>query len=196
MQSSARCTASASLAARLRRAPTGLACLQLRASLCALRSRQLLGGTLADAILRLPDRCDLVQERLILAAMGWQGRFIAHPAVVGYWVQHEGNESRRQYPDQDRQIKRMVEWLDDLMDEPGVADKAIDDFETWIQAMPTAHVMAWGTLLTEQGGRYAETMGEILLKELQGRVQEVREMPDAVVAGLRDMRLPEPALVP
>lgn len=152
------------------------------------------GAAFDRALERLPDRCDLVQERLVLAAMGRQGRFVAHPAVVGYWVQHEGNESRRQYPDQDRQLKRMVEWLDDLMDEPGVADKAIDDFETWVQMMPTAHVMAWGTLLTEQGGRYAETMGEILLKELQGRVQEVREMPDAVVAGLRDMRLPEPAM--
>jgi hypothetical protein len=48
-----------------------------------------------EACRATPIGCDLYAERIILAELVKQGPAVCDPAIVGYWVQHEGNESRR-----------------------------------------------------------------------------------------------------
>jgi hypothetical protein len=50
-----------------------------------------------QALRRCPMRgCDIYLERILLAELGRLGPAIADPAMVGYWVQHEDNESAKQ----------------------------------------------------------------------------------------------------
>jgi hypothetical protein len=48
-----------------------------------------------EAVRNVPKDADLFAERSILAELGRLSDFIYDPAVCGYWVHHEGNESRR-----------------------------------------------------------------------------------------------------
>lgn len=49
-----------------------------------------------EAIRRVPKTADLFAERSVLAELGMLGEVCCDPAVVGYWVQHETNESKFQ----------------------------------------------------------------------------------------------------
>jgi hypothetical protein len=57
---------------------------------------------------RVPADADLFAERSILAELARLGPAVCDPAIVGYWCQHEGNESRNQQPDADRQFRVML----------------------------------------------------------------------------------------
>ncbi len=122
-----------------------------------------LGELRAKALERMPDDCALYNERLILAAMGPGGRFISDPCLAGYWVQHEGNESRHQHPDQPRQTVKAVEWLDTLMDEID-SEKALRDMDIWAAMMPLGHCIMWAECVALQGGRWEPKVGGIMAK--------------------------------
>jgi hypothetical protein len=121
------------------------------------------GERFTKALERMPDDCALYNERLILAAMGPGGRFISDPCLAGYWVQHEGNESRHQHPDQPRQTVKAVAWLDDLMDEIDT-DKALRDMDIWAAMMPLGHCIMWAECVAMQGGRWEPKVGAIMAK--------------------------------
>lgn len=60
----------------------------------------------------LPERCDLFAERIVPATLTRFGPPVCDPLVAGYWVQHDGNESKNQHPDADRQYRAMLPVLD------------------------------------------------------------------------------------
>lgn len=72
-----------------------------------------------QAVRNVPDNADLFAERSILAELGRLGQCVVDPATVGYWVQHEGNESRVQNAagDAPRQLAVMCKHVDPLMEE-------------------------------------------------------------------------------
>lgn len=49
-----------------------------------------------DAVRRCPKDSDLFNERTLLAELGRLNPIVCDPAIVGYWCQHENNESRAQ----------------------------------------------------------------------------------------------------
>jgi hypothetical protein len=80
------------------------------------------------AVRRVPRDCDLFAERLVLAELCGLGPAVCDPAIVGYWVQHEGNESRRQsaaggcdlqYPAMAARLDALLEGLPDWRDALG-----------------------------------------------------------------------------
>jgi hypothetical protein len=144
------------------------------------------GPAFDEALDRMPRDTDLFAERMILAGIGLRSKVVADPVLAGYWVQHEGNENRKQHKDQDRQTLRAIHWTDSLIDELDEEEReqAFTAFDGWCAMMPVGHVMAWLQTVVPQRGRYADRIGEILLKNVQGRVEAVRPMPDAVAAGL------------
>jgi hypothetical protein len=79
------------------------------------------------AIRRCPKDCDLYNERIVLAELGRDADVICDPATMGYWVQHEGNESKRQVRHGGRvgQFPRLVERI----------DAALADRPDWHQAL-------------------------------------------------------------
>ena len=48
------------------------------------------------AVANVPPNADLFAERSILAELATLGPAVCDPAIVGYWTQHESNESRKQ----------------------------------------------------------------------------------------------------
>jgi hypothetical protein len=70
------------------------------------------------AIRRCPSEgCDLYNERIVIAELASRADVICDPATVGSWVQHEGNESKRQVRAGGRtdQYPVLVERLDALL---------------------------------------------------------------------------------
>jgi hypothetical protein len=69
------------------------------------------------AVERVPNNSDLYAERTVLAQLCQHGHACCDPAIVGYWVMHEGNESRRQLSagDAERQFHVMGAEVDALM---------------------------------------------------------------------------------
>ncbi len=130
------------------------------------------GDRFTAALERMPDDCALYNERLILAAMGPGGRFIADPCLAGYWVQHEANESRNQHPDQPRQTVKAIEWMDTLMDESD-SEKALKDLDLWAAMMPVGHCYAWAECVAGQGGRWEPKVGGILAKHVKAALPGV-----------------------
>ncbi len=131
------------------------------------------GDRFTKALDRMPDDCALYNERLLPAAMASGGRFIADPSLAGYWVQHSGNESRKQHPDQPRQTVKAIEWLDCLMEDDGVAEKAMTDLDLWCAMMPVGHLYTWAECVAHQGGRWEKRIGEILVKHVKSGLPRV-----------------------
>jgi hypothetical protein len=69
------------------------------------------------AVNRVPKDSDLFAERTVLAELGTLGAVVCDPAIVGYWCQHESNESRRQVlaGESIRQFERMCEAVDPIL---------------------------------------------------------------------------------
>jgi hypothetical protein len=69
------------------------------------------------AVKRCPLDCDLYNERIVIAELASQADVVCDPAIVGYWLQHEGNESKRQVRGGGRvgQYPALVERLDALL---------------------------------------------------------------------------------
>jgi Glycosyl transferase family 2 len=64
-----------------------------------------------------PQDADLFVERIILAELSQLGTTVCDPALVGVWVHHEGNESRKQVAQReaDRQYPILARHLDGLI---------------------------------------------------------------------------------
>lgn len=96
------------------------------------------------AVRRVPANADLFAERSVLAELGGLGPVVCDPAVVGYWVQHESNESKfqnaaggglKQYP-------VMAAHLHGLLAESGQWEEALGG---WALCVGDAHLRQWLT---------------------------------------------------
>lgn len=132
------------------------------------------GQEFNNALEAMPEDCAIFAERLILAEMGKRGPFVADPIVAGYWLQHDRNESRKQWGDQPRQTAGLVKHLDGLMDDMPPTWK--DSLKAWAAMMPTHYVASWGiqagTTRTEGGdSKYLTEIEGILVESLKGRIE-------------------------
>ncbi len=123
----------------------------------------------------VPEGCDLFNERLILAAMGAQGPWVADPVTAGYWVHHGGNESYKQNASGSlpAQRKVMVEHLDDLLDQVETWREA---FLVWLRTRSPVDVLNWLKDFECAESRHADELKAVMQDSLQGRV-EVRQDP-------------------
>ena len=131
------------------------------------------GDAFREALDRMPEGCDLFNERTILAAIGQKGDAIMDPIVAGYWVIHEGCEHRRQNisGDGDRQKKIFLEWLDGLMDEAG--ETAIKYFRRWSEMCPFHYLKAWIDTASDpiyEASRYSPQLKEIMIDALKSQI--------------------------
>lgn len=71
-----------------------------------------------QAVRNVPSNADLFAERSILVELGRLGPCVVDPAIVGYWVHHDGNESRAQNlaGDGPRQFAIMCEHVDPILE--------------------------------------------------------------------------------
>lgn len=123
----------------------------------------------------MPADCDMFVERLVPALVADGGPFIADPLVAGYWIQHADQLSHKQYPDQPRQTKILVEFLDEYL--PGLAGWR-ESFLAWLQLVPAGQVMQWLGILDQterEGGksRHGDELRRLMVESLKGRVQVV-----------------------
>jgi hypothetical protein len=95
-----------------------------------------------DAVRRCPLDCDLYNERIVLAEIAGNRDVICDPAIVGYWNQHDGNESKQQVRKGGRtaQFPRMVERLDaQLAAMPGWQDT----LRAWLMMVGVGVMRHW-----------------------------------------------------
>jgi hypothetical protein len=84
------------------------------------------------AVAACPVRgCDLYNERLVLAELGRLGSVVCDPVVAGYWVMHDGNESRKQVTtgEGDAQFRVMAKHVDAML---GQTADWKDMFKGWV----------------------------------------------------------------
>jgi hypothetical protein len=74
-----------------------------------------------EAVRRCPKDCEIYNERIVIAELAKDADVVCDPAMVGYWVQHEDNESKRlvraggraaQYPILARRLDELLEGRD------------------------------------------------------------------------------------
>ncbi len=123
----------------------------------------------------VPEGCDLFNERLILAAMGAQGPWVADPVTAGYWVHHGGNESYKQNASGSlpAQRKVMVEHLDDLLDR---VESWREAFLVWLRTRSPVDVINWLKDFECSESRYVDELKAIMQDSLRGRA-EIRQEP-------------------
>jgi len=87
-----------------------------------------------ECVRNVPQNADLFAERIILAELARLGGAVIDPAIVGYWVHHEGNESTRQNRANDgpRQYRVMCEHIDPI----------VSDFRNWRETLRSFAHMA------------------------------------------------------
>jgi hypothetical protein len=70
-----------------------------------------------ELVRNVPNNADLFAERLVLAELSKIGPAVCDPAIVGYWVHHDDNESTKQNAkkDGDRQYRVMLEHLPPIL---------------------------------------------------------------------------------
>lgn len=130
------------------------------------------GPEFTAALEGMPEGCDLFNERLILAAMGAQGPWVADPVTAGYWVHHGHNESYAQNANGSlpRQRTVMIEHLDELLDRAGGWREA---FLVWLQTRSPLDVLNWLKGFECDESRYADELKGIMRDSLHGRVEAV-----------------------
>jgi hypothetical protein len=133
------------------------------------------GPRLAATLAAMPGDADIFIERLMPAEMATEGGFIADGAIVGRWVMHDDQLSRKQHPDQPRQTALLVKHLDGLLDRMPRWRKP---FAAWCGVMPPAFILNWlGQLDTteREGGRsrHAREIRRIMVESLERRVRSV-----------------------
>ncbi len=140
------------------------------------------GPEFTAALEAMPDGCDLFKERLILAAMGAQGPWIADPIIGGYWHHHGNNESYSQNANGSHATQRkvMVEHLDDLLDR---VESWREGFLVWLRMRSPVDVINWLKDFECSESRYVDELKAVMHDSLQGRV-EIRQEP-ALVNGDR-----------
>ncbi len=123
----------------------------------------------------MPEGCDLFAERLILAAMGAQGPWVADPVTAGYWHHHGGNESYAQNASGDlpRQRAIMVEHLDDILDRAKGWQEA---FFVWLRTRNPEEVLKWAVKFECKKSRHAETLIATMRDSVKDRL-EVKVKP-------------------
>lgn len=92
----------------------------------------------------VPKNADLFAERSIVAELSKLGGAVCDPAIVGYWVQHEGNESKSQNAagDGDRQYRVMLQHLRPIVESyPG----RLDALRGWALLVGPDIVRQWHT---------------------------------------------------
>ncbi len=126
----------------------------------------------------MPPDCGLMYERLILAAMGMQGPWIADPVVAGYWIHHGQNESYKQHVDQDRQTEVLIDFLDECMDHTDWKET----FAQWCVTMNPMQVLGFLNDFKCGTSRHAGELTRIMAESLKGRVEGAPAPPGYVEA--------------
>jgi hypothetical protein len=124
------------------------------------------------ALRAMPERCDIHIERMMPATMAAHGGFIADPVIIAHWVQHNDHLSRKQHPDQPRQTKLLIAYLDGLLD---TLAEWQAHFAAWLGVMGPAQIIEWFKHLDhteEEGGksRHGKAIRELMARSLEGRV--------------------------
>ncbi len=134
------------------------------------------GPQFTAALEGMPSGCDLFSERLILAAMGAQGPWVADPVTAGYWVHHGGNESYKQNASGGLPVQRriMVEHLDQILDSAGDWREA---FLVWLKMRSPVDVLNWLKDFECPESRYVKEIKGIMQDSLHGRVEITQEQP-------------------
>lgn len=133
------------------------------------------GDSFRASLRAMPDRCDIYIERMMPAAMAAAGGFIADPAIIGHWVQHDSHLSRAMHADQPRQTRAFLAYMDNLLDRLD-RDAWQAQFAAWCQVIPPASLvqMINGYEQTEREGGRSRHSGDVLalaIASLRGRVR-------------------------
>lgn len=126
------------------------------------------------ALAAVPDECDIFVERLMPALAANGGPFIADPIVAGYWIQHPGQLSNQQHPDQPRQTGLLVDALDAMM--PTLVGWQ-ESLAAWLHVIPAGQIVSWlGQIdvTRRESGRKSEWLAEVrrvMAESLTGRVE-------------------------
>jgi len=130
------------------------------------------GQEFNDSLAALPYKCDLFQERLILAEMGLRGPWVADGVIAGYWIHHGQNESYAQNMDGSigAQRKILIDRLDDLLDH---AETWREQFLLWCRMYSPINVMGWLRDFEAKESRYAAELQSIMRDSLEGRVETI-----------------------
>jgi hypothetical protein len=96
------------------------------------------------AVRRCPKDCEIYNERIVIAELASHSDVICDPAMVGYWVQHEDNESKRLVRAGGRtsQYPILVERLDSLL-KGREADGWEDMLRGWALLLGSGVVEHW-----------------------------------------------------
>lgn len=150
-----------------------------------------------EAIRNCPKDCDLYNERLVLAELCRNGDAVCDPAVMGYWVQHDDNESKRQVKAGKRgpQFHRLVAHLDRLLE--GRTDWH-DALRAWAINIGRSHIRDW---LRETGEDEAtspiyDEARAILLESLKIWIDLEPKKSDETSPALSPTPTPEPGAQP
>jgi glycosyltransferase involved in cell wall biosynthesis len=135
------------------------------------------GEKFTAALDYLPTDADLYAERLIVAALGMQGPFIADPVVAGYWIHHGQNESYKQHAVQEKQKAVAIEFLDELMRHTDWKEV----FRQWCLVMNPMQIMGFGNDFQMEASVYATELKDVMAQSIKGRV-EVATDPTKPVA--------------
>lgn len=124
----------------------------------------------------MPAHCDLFAERLILAAMGAQGPFVADPVVAAYWVHHGKNESYAQNADgsMPAQRKLLCEGIDSIMDR---FPEWRQHFFSWLRMRSPHEVVAWTNGWKMADSRHSDDCLRIMAESIRDRVEVVAGPP-------------------
>lgn len=129
------------------------------------------GPEFSAAIEGMPSHCDLFSERLIVAAMGAQGPFVADSVTAGYWHHHDSNESAKQNangPAVRDQFKLFCQGLDSIIDGTEGWDSF---FFQWLLSRNPDEVVRWYTNFTWRDSRHGRQVRQVMRDSLKGRVQ-------------------------
>lgn len=97
-----------------------------------------------DCVRRCPQNSDLFTERTILAELGTLGPVVCDPAVVGYWCQHESNESRAQTAGGLEAIAKQYDLMAESIDRILTANPRWGDMlKGWIAIVGQEIAMKW-----------------------------------------------------
>lgn len=120
----------------------------------------------------MPKRCDLFAERLILAAMGAQGPWVADPVVAGYWHHHGKNESYAQNADGSivAQQKLMCEGLDEIIDH---SPEWQGHFFRWLRMRSPVEILGWLENFRCKESRHAAEVKAVMTESIKDRVEAV-----------------------
>lgn len=130
------------------------------------------------ALAEMPSHCDLFAERLILAAMGAQGPWVADPVVAGYWHHHGTNESYAQNASGTLPQQRAIlcRGLDAILDH---SPEWRTHFYGWLRMRSPAEILQWLDTFDCRESRHADAVRHVMAEAVADRVEAIPCPADA-----------------